>query len=185
MFGGVQTGIGLAEDMSKGIVDRFRSLPMSRLAVIAGRTLSDAIRNISVILIMVAVGYMIGFRFHNGFFGAVGMVALATLLGFAFSWIFAYIGISVKDSETAQLASFVFIFPLTFASAAFVAVQTMPTWLQAFVRNQPITFLANAARQLSLGINESGAVWKILIWSLAILIVFIPLSLRQYKRQAE
>jgi ABC-2 type transport system permease protein/oleandomycin transport system permease protein len=134
---------------------------------------------------MITVGYMIGFRFHNGFLGAVGMVGLATLFGFAFSWIFAYIGISVKDSETAQLASFVFIFPLTFASSAFVAIQTMPHWLQAFVRNQPITFLANGARQLSLGINENGAVWKILVWTLVILAIFIPLSLRQYKRQSE
>jgi ABC-2 type transport system permease protein/oleandomycin transport system permease protein len=185
MFGGVQTGIGLAEDMSKGIVDRFRSLPMSRIAVIAGRTLSDAIRNVGVILIMIAVGYIIGFRFHNGFFGAAGMVGLATLFGFAFSWVFAFIGTALKDAETAQLASFVMIFPLTFASAAFVAVKTMPTWLQVFSRNQPVTFLADGARQLSLGFDSGGAVWKILLWSLAILIIFIPLSLRQYKRQAE
>jgi len=185
MFGGVQTGIGLAEDMSKGIVDRFRSLPMSRLAVIAGRTLSDAIRNIGVILIMVIVGYMVGFRFQNGFLGALGMVAIATLFGFAFSWIFAYIGITLKDAETAQLAAFVLIFPLSFASGAFVAIQTMPTWLQSFVRNQPVTFLADGSRQLAVGLNSGGAVWKILIWSLVILAIFVPLSLRQYMRQSD
>jgi ABC transporter DrrB family efflux protein len=184
MFGGVQTGIGLAEDMSKGIVDRFRSLPMSRIAVVAGRTISDAVRNLVVILIMITVGYMLGFRFQHGPLGALGMIGLAVLFGYAFSWVFAFIGMSVKDSETAQLASFVFIFPLTFASAVFVAIQTLPTWLQAFVRNQPVTFIANGARELALGFDSHGAVWKIILWSLGLLVIFVPLSLRQYKRRA-
>lgn len=183
MFGGVQTGIGLAEDMSRGIIDRFRSLPMSRLAVITGRTLSDAVRNVIVICIMLVVGSLIGFRFQTNFPHALAMVGVAVLFGLALSWAFALIGMSVGDSETAQLASFVFIFPLTFASAAFVATETLPKWLQVFVRNQPVTFVANAARELSLGINEHGAVWKIIIWSLGMLVVFIPLALRQYKRK--
>jgi len=184
MFGGVQTGIGLADDMSKGIVDRFRSLPMSRLAVVAGRTISDAIRNVAVILIMIAVGYLIGFRFQNGLGGAVGMIALGVFFGFALSWAFAFVGMSVKDSETAQLASFVFIFPFTFASAAFVAISTMPAWLQAFARNQPVTFVADASRSLALGIPADGAVWKSLAWAFGILIVFVPLALWQYQRRA-
>lgn len=184
MFGGVQTGIGLAEDMGKGIIDRFRSLPMSRLAVVAGRTLSDAIRNVAVVLIMVGVGTLLGFRFQHGFGSAVGMVALAVLFGYALSWVFALVGMSVKDSETAQLASFVFIFPLTFASAAFVAVQTMPGWLQVFARNQPVSMIANAARQLALGVDEHGAIWKILVWCAAILITFVPLAIWQYKRRS-
>ncbi len=184
MFGGVQTGIGLAEDMGKGIIDRFRSLPMSRVAVIAGRTISDAIRNIVVMIIMIAAGYILGFRFQAGFISAVELVALATLFGFSISWIFALIGMSVKDSETAQLASFVFIFPVTFASSAFVTISSMPSWLQVFSRNQPVTLIANASRQLALGINENGAIWKILIWSIILLIIFIPLSLRQYKRKS-
>jgi ABC-2 type transport system permease protein/oleandomycin transport system permease protein len=183
MFGGVQTGIGLAEDMGKGIVDRFRSLPMSRVAVVAGRTFSDAFRNLFVILIMVGVGYLLGFRFSQGLGDATCMVLLGLLFGYALSWIFAFVGISVRDSETAQLASFVFIFPLVFASAVFVPVQTMPTWLQAFVRNQPVTFIANAARHLSVGTPDDGAVWKIILWCIAILLVFIPLSMRQYKRR--
>lgn len=183
MFGGVQTGIGLADDMGKGIIDRFRSLPMSRLAVVAGRTLSDAIRNLVVILIMVGVGYIIGFRFQHGFGPAVGMIGLGVLFGFALSWAFAYVGMLVKDSETAQLASFVLIFPFTFASAAFVAVQTMPSWLQVFARNQPVTFVANASRQLALGVPENGAVWKTALWALGILIVFVPLAVRQYERR--
>lgn len=184
MFGGVQTGIGLAEDMSKGIVDRFRSLPMSRLAVIAGRTLSDAVRNLIVIIIMVAAGYLLGFRFQHGVGGALAMVGLAVLFGYALSWVFAFIGMSVKEAETAQLASFLFIFPLVFASAVFVAVQTMPKWLQVFVRNQPVTFIANAARHFALGIPDGGATWKVLAWIIGILVIFMPLSLWQYKRRA-
>ncbi len=183
MFGGVQTGIGLAEDMGKGIIDRFKSLPMSRLAVVAGRTLSDVLRNFSVILIMIIVGSLIGFRFQAGFLNACYMILFALLFGFALSWIFAFIGMSVKDSETAQLASFVMIFPLTFASSAFVSIQTMPSWLQAFVRNQPVTFVVEVARHFALGIPANGAVWKLSLWILAILIVFVPLAIRKYKNR--
>ena len=181
MFGGVQTGIGLADDMSRGIVDRFRSLPMSRLAVVAGRSFADAVRNVVVVLIMIAVGYLVGFRFHAGLADAVGMVAVAVLFGYALSWAFAIIGMAVHDLETAQLASFVFIFPLTFASAAFIPVQTMPSWLQVFVRNQPVTFVANSARHLALGTPDGGATWKILLWCLCLLIIFIPFAVRLYK----
>lgn len=184
MFGGVQTGIGLADDMSKGIIDRFRSLPMSRVAVVAGRTFSDAIRNVVVILIMIGVGYVIGFRFQAGAGSAIALVAVAVFFGFAISWIFAVIGMSVRDTETAQLASFIFIFPLTFASSAFVSVQTMPGWLQVFARNQPVTLVVNAARQLALGVDSAGAVWKILLWSAALLVAFIPLAMLRYKRRS-
>lgn len=184
MFGGVQTGIGLADDMEKGIVDRFRSLPMSRLSVVAGRTIADAIRNLTVIAIMLLVGVVIGFRFQNGVLPAVGMVAVAALFGFAISWVFAVIGMTVKDAETAQLASFVFIFPLTFASSAFVAVPTMPSWLQVFARNQPVTQVVDAARSLALGVPSDGAVWKVLVWCVALLAVFVPLALWMYRRRA-
>ncbi len=183
MFGGVQTGVGLAEDMGKGMIDRFRSLPMSRLAVLAGRTFSDAVRNLSVILIMLGVGSLIGFRFHNGFDGAMAMIGISVLFGFALSWAFGLVGMSVKDAETAQLAAFVFIFPLVFASDAFVSITTMPSWLAAFARNQPVTFVATAARHLALGTPDGGATWKILLWTAGLLIVFIPLALRQYKRR--
>ena len=183
MFGGVQTGIGLAEDMSKGIIDRFRSLPMSRLAVVAGRTLSDAVRNLSVIIIMVSVGYLIGFRFQEGPLRALGMAALGVLFGYTLSWIFAFVGMAVKDGETAQLASFVFIFPFTFASAVFVPPQTMPGWLQVFVRNQPVTFVATASRHLALGTPDGGSTWKLLAWCAGILVVFVPLAIRQYQRR--
>lgn len=184
MFGGVQTGIGLADDMTKGIIDRFKSLPMSRVAVVAGRTLSDALRNLVVVSIMVTFGYILGFRFQNGFFPAIAMVLLAVLFGYALSWVFAFVGMAVKDPETAQLASFFFIFPLTFASAVFVPLQTMPKWLQVFVRNQPVTHLATAARHLALGIPDGGATWKILAWCFGILLVFVPLTIRQYQGRA-
>lgn len=184
MFGGVQTGIGLAEDMNKGIIDRFRSLPMSRLAVVAGRTLSDSFRNLVVIFIMIGVGTLIGFRFQAGFTSAICMVLIALLFGFALSWVFAFIGMSVHDSETAQLASFVLIFPLTFASAAFVPVSTMPSWLQVFVRNQPVTFVVESARHFALGIPANGATWKAIAWCAVLLVIFVPLSLWQYKRRS-
>ncbi len=182
MFGGVQTGIGLAEDMSKGIVDRFRSLPMSRLAVIAGRTLSDTVRNLSVVAIMLTVGTILGFRFHNGFFPALEMIGLIVLFGYALSWVFAYVGMSVRDAETAQLASFFFIFPTVFASAAFVPVKTMPSWLQVFARNQPVTFVVNGARQLALGIPGDGSPWKAVAWAVLLLAIFMPLSIRRYQK---
>jgi len=184
MFGGVQTGIGLAEDMGKGIVDRFRSLPMSRLSVIAGRTISDTLRNLVVVGIMLTAGYGIGFRFQNGALAAVGTIAIILLFGYALSWAFALIGMAVNDAETAQLASFVFIFPLVFASAAFVPVATMPKALAAFARNQPVTFAVNGARQLALGLPNTGDVWKSLLWSLAILVIFVPLSIRKYQKMA-
>lgn len=183
MFGGVQTGIGLAEDMSKGIIDRFRALPMSRIAVIAGRTLSDTTRNLASMLIMIGAGAIMGFRFHNGFWGAIGMIAIMLLFGFSLSWIFAFIGMAIKDAETAQLASFVFIFPLTFASAAFVAVASMAAWLQVFARNQPVTVVVNSARHFALNLPDGGATWKILSWCAIILIIFVPLSIWQYKHQ--
>lgn len=184
MFGGVQTGIGLAEDMGQGIIDRFRSLPMSRLAVIAGRTISDMLRNLAVVGIMILVGYGVGFRFQNGFFNSLGTIGLIILFGYSLSWAFAYIGMAVKDAETAQLASFVFIFPLVFASAAFVPVATMPKALAAFARNQPVTFAVNGARQMALGMPNHGDVWKSIVWSLAILAIFVPISIRKYQKMA-
>jgi len=183
LFGGMQTGIGLAEDMGKGIVDRFRSLPMSRIAVMSGRTFSDVIRNFVVVLIMLSVGTLIGFRFQGGFIDAIAMIALVLFFGFAFSWIFALIGLSIGDVETTQLASFLIIFPLVFASAAFVPIQTMPSWLQVFARNQPITFLVNGARELALGLPFTGAIWITISWATGILIVFVPLSIMRYRNR--
>jgi ABC-2 type transport system permease protein/oleandomycin transport system permease protein len=184
MFGGMQSAIGLATDMTSGVISRFRSLPMSRAAVLAGRTLADMLRNIVVIGIMVAYGYVLGFRFSDGFWSALAMLAVVILFGFAFSWVFAYVGMKTKDAEAAQLSSFVFIFPLIFASAAFVPIATMPNWLQHFADNQPITFAVTAARHFALGIPMDGALWKLLIWVFGILLLFIPLAVRAYRKRA-
>lgn len=182
LFGALQTGIGLAEDMGKGIIDRFRSLPMSRGAVMAGRTFSDMLRNLTVAFIMISVGSLLGFRFMNGWEDAILMVVLLLLFGFSFSWASAFMGMSVKDSETAQVAGFAFIFPLTFASSAFVPVDTMPGWLQAFANNQPVTHAVNAARYLALGVGSSSEVWITLLWTVGILAVFIPLAVWRYRK---
>lgn len=183
LFGAVNTGIGLAEDMSKGIVDRFRSLPMSRAAVMGGRTVADTIRNLVVAGIMLSVGYVYGFRFMNGPTNAIIMILIMLLFGFAFSWASAVIGLTVKDAETAQLASFLFIFPFTFASAAFLPTATMPNWLRLFADNQPITYVANTARHYALGVAyPPGTLWKLFAWIFAILLVFVPLAISRYKR---
>jgi ABC-2 type transport system permease protein/oleandomycin transport system permease protein len=191
VFGSTQTGVGLAEDMSKGLIDRFRSLPMARSAVLAGRTASDAVRNLFVILLMSAVGYLIGFRFQAGFLKAVAAVLVLLGFGYAFSWISAFIGLSLKDVEAAQAAGFVWVFPLVFASSAFVPTATMPGWLQAFANNNPVTVTVNAVRWLVLGdalppgaVGQSLA-WNLtraILWTAAILAVFIPLAVSRYRK---
>ena len=181
IFGSMQTGVGLADDLSKGLVDRFRSLPMARSAVLAGRTGSDTIRNVFVVILMTFVGTLIGFRFHGGFVPAIAGLGLAVLFGLAFSWISAFIGMSVRDPEAAQAAGFIWVFPLIFASSAFVPVVTMPSWLQAFARNNPITHTVNAIRALTQGGPVWHDLWISLAWIIGILLVFVPLSVRKYR----
>lgn len=183
LFGAVNTGVGLADDMGKGIIDRFRSLPMSRAAVMGGRTVSDTIRNLVVATILLIVGSFYGFRFMHGALNAVIMVLIMLLFGFAFSWVSAVIGLIVRDAETAQLAGFLFIFPFTFASAAFLPTKTMAPWLQKFANNQPVTLVANTARHFSYGLPVAdGTIWKLFAWIAGILIVFVPLAISKYKR---
>ena len=182
VFGSTQTGIGLAEDLSRGMVDRFRSLPMARVAVLAGRTLADTLRNIFVVLLMTGVGMLIGFRFQNGALAAISAIGLAVLFGLAFSWISATVGLLVKEVETAQVAGFIWIFPLVFASSVFVPVETMPSWLQVFAKINPITVSVNTVRALSLGGEVTTNLWKSIAWIMVILIVFIPLSVIRYRR---
>jgi ABC-2 type transport system permease protein/oleandomycin transport system permease protein len=184
VFGSTNTGIGLAEDMNKGLIDRFRSLPMSRSAVLAGRTLSDAVRNLFVVLLMVGVGYLIGFNFQNGFVRAVLAIVLVMLFGYAFTWISATIGLAIKDVESVQAASFIWLFPLTFASSAFVPVETMPDWLAWFARNNPVTHAVNGTRYLILGEpwGFPADVWKALAWITILLGVFIPFAISRYRR---
>jgi ABC transporter DrrB family efflux protein len=182
IFGSTQTGVGLADDLSRGMIDRFRSLPMARSAVLAGRTLSDTVRNLFVVLLMIGVGLLIGFRFHAGFVAAIGAIALAVLFGLAFSWISAFIGMAVRDVESAQTAGFIWIFPLVFASAVFVPVSTMPGWLQSFARVNPVTNTAEAVRALCQGGPTAAHVFHALAWIAGILLVFVPLSVRRYRR---
>ena len=181
-FGSTQTGVGLANDLDKGLMDRFRSLPMARSAVLAGRTISDSMRNLFVILLMLGVGTLIGFRVGTNFLAALAAVAVGLLFGFAMSWISALIGMSVSDVETAQVAGFIWIFPLVFASSAFVPIETMPDWLRAFAEVQPITYMVNALRALFLGGETTRYVVGALAWSLGILAVFMPLAVRRYRR---
>lgn len=190
IFGATQTGIGLAEDLNSGIIDRFRSLPTARSAVLAGRTTADLLRNLFVVLLMVGVGYLVGFRFQDGALQAVLGIGLAVLVGFSFSWVSATIGLAIKELESVQAASFVWIFPLTFASSAFVPLEGMPGWLQAFARNNPVTIWANTLRGFTLGsrymtfANETigGLVAKSGLWIALMLAIFVPLSIRLYRR---
>jgi ABC-2 type transport system permease protein len=181
VFGATSTAVGLSQDMSKGIIDRFRSLPMARSAVLAGRTIADLVRNIFVVGLMIGVGTAVGFRFHNGFVPAVAAVLVALMLGYCLSWVFALIGLSVPDPESAQLAGFLPIFPLVFASSVFTSIKSMPGWLQAFAKVQPITRAANTVRALTQG----GAITRDLLWtiawSLATVAVFAPLAVRRYR----
>jgi ABC-2 type transport system permease protein/oleandomycin transport system permease protein len=189
IFGSVQTGVGLSDDLAKGMIDRFRSLPMARSAVLAGRTLSDTVRNVFVVLLMTGVGLAIGFRFHNGFFESLAALVIAVLFGLAFSWISALIGMSVRDPEAAQAAGFIWIFPLVFASSSFVPVESMPSWLQVFARNNPITHVVNAIRSLILSQSPwhdqlGHELWIAVAWVIGILLVFVPLAVNRYRRTA-
>ncbi len=181
VFGATSTAVGLSEDMSKGIIDRFRSLPMSRSAVLGGRTIADLARNVFVVLLMIAVGTAVGFRFHNGFLPAVAAIFVALLLGYCLSWVFAFIGLTVADPESAQLAGFLPIFPLVFASSVFTSIQSMPGWLQAFAKVQPITRAADTVRALTQGGPVAANLLWTLLWSIAILAVFAPLAVRRYR----
>lgn len=183
VFGAVQTGVGLADDLSKGIIDRFHSLPMNRAAVLAGRTISDMLRNVFVIILMIAVGYLVGFEFQTNILKILLAFVLLIFFGHAFSWISANIGLLVKEAETAQVAGFVWVFPLVFASSIFVPIETMPDWLRIFAEVSPISVTVDTVRALSIGGDFLGSLWKSLLWISIILIIFIPLAINQYKKE--
>jgi ABC transporter DrrB family efflux protein len=181
-FGGFVTALGLAEDMKKGLIDRFRSLPMSRAAVLTGRTLADVVTNIVQLGVMLGVGLAIGFSFSTGVGEVTGGVALLLLLGYAFSWVFAFIGLSSSSPEASNAYGFTIIFPLTFISSAFVPVESMPGWLQGFAENNPITTMVDAARALFLGTPAGSDVWAAVVWALGLIGVFGALSVWRYRR---
>jgi len=183
IFGSTQTGVGLAEDLTKGMVDRFRSLPMARSAVLAGRTLSDTVRNAFVVVLMTVVGYLVGFRIHTSLVPAVSGLVLALVFGLAFSWISAWIGLSVRDVESTQAASFVWIFPLVFASTAFVPLASLPGWLQGWAKVNPVSVTVDSLRALLEGWpSQSYHLGVTVAWVAAILVVFVPLSVSRYRR---
>jgi ABC transporter DrrB family efflux protein len=176
------TAIALAQELKKGVIDRFRSMPMARSAVLAGRLVADTGRMLLTILIIVAVGYAVGFRFTNGVGGAVAMVVLATVFGLAICCISAYTGLAIGDEESVQAFGLIWLFPITFLSSAFVPIPTMPGWLQAFANNQPVTYVINTMRALALGGPVEANLWKSIAWLAGIFIVFLPLAVRAYRR---
>jgi len=187
-FGAVSTSIGLAEDLQKGLIERFRALPMSRGAVLLGRTTADLIRNIFVIVVMTVVGLLVGFRPTTGVVSYIGGVLLILFFAYALSWGFAIVGLSAPNSETAQVMSFPLIFPLTFISAAFVPLSSMPSWLRGFATYQPFSVTVSACRSLMVGAASTGTgkstafwLWQSLAWTVVLLVVFIPLAIRKYR----
>ena len=183
IFGSTTTGIGLANDIQKGLVDRFRSLPMAKSAVLTGRTLSDLVRNVIVVAIMWIVGLLVGFRPEGNFLELAGAIGLLLFVSFAFSWISATIGLAVSSVEAAQSAGFIWLFPLTFASSAFVPTASMPSWLRVFAEHQPITLVINAVRGLLLDHPDAGTTWQAIAWCTGILVVFVPLAVLAYGRR--
>jgi ABC transporter DrrB family efflux protein len=180
-FGGFVTAIGLNEDLNKGLIDRFRSLPISRAAVLAGRTSADVVTNLFSAAILVGTGLLIGFSFHTSVGEAIGGLALLLLFGYAFSWVFAFVGMLVSTAEAANSVGFIAVFPLTFISSAFVPVRSMPTALKAFAEVNPFTIIVDAMRSLWLGTPAGDKVWGAAVWSLVILAIFAPLAVARYR----
>ena len=188
IFAATQTGVGLAEDLKKGLVDRFRSLPMARSAVLSGRTLADSAAIAFQVVLMLVVAVLVGFRLHAGL--PKGLLALAGALsvGYAFTWMFALAGLSLKSVEAVQAASFTLIFPFVFASSAFVPADTFPHWLQSWSNINPVSIWVDTFRDLTLGhLNPAGEnlmthLWQSTAWFLAFLVIFVPLSVRLYRK---
>jgi ABC transporter DrrB family efflux protein len=176
------TAIALAQELQKGVIDRLRSMPMARSAVLTGRLVADTLRMLVTVLIVLAVGYGVGFRFENGVIPAILMVVMAIFLGVSICVIAAFTGLAIGDEESVQAFGLIWLFPLTFLSSAFVPISSMPGWLQAFANNQPVTYVVNTMRGLALGLPIASSLWKSLVWLIGILVVFGPLSVRAYKR---
>jgi ABC transporter DrrB family efflux protein len=181
-FGGFVTAIGLSDDLKKGLIDRFRSLPMSRAAVLAGRTVADIATNTLSIAVMLAVGLIVGFSFDATPLEIVAGIALMLLFGYAFSWIFAYFALVASSAEAAQAIGFIVIFPLTFISSAFVPIDTLPDGLRQFAEVNPFTVAVDAMRALWIGDSAGNSIWGALLWSLGLTALFSWLAVGRYKR---
>jgi len=183
-FGGFVTALGLNEDVHKGLIDRFRSLPMARAAVLAGRTLADILTNALSLTILIITGVIIGFSFHTDVLHVIAGIGLLLFFGYAFSWVFAFVGLLVSSPEAANSAGFIAVFPLTFVSSAFVPVATMPAVLRAFAHVNPFTITVDAMRSLWLGTPAGNNIWEALVWIVVIIAVFAPLAVARYRRAA-
>ena len=181
-FASFATAIALAQELKKGVIDRLKSMPMARSAVLSGRLVADTARMLVTILIVVGVGYLVDFRFQNGVVPAVAMIVLATVFGLAICCISAFTGLAIGDEESVQAFGLIWLFPLTFLSSAFVPISSMPGWLQAFANNQPVTYVIDTMRSLALGGPIEANLWKSLAWLAGIFIVILPLAVRAYKR---
>ena len=183
-FGGFVTALGLAEDMTKGLIDRFRSLPTARASVLAGRTVADVVTNTLSILVLLVTGLIIGFGFDAGLLEILAGVGLLLLFGFAFSWIFAQIGLSVSSPEAANGFGFTLIFPITFISSAFVPVESMPAGLQEVAAANPVSTVVDALRSLWLGTPAGDDIWLSVVWCVVLVAVFAPLAVAKYRKTA-
>lgn len=183
-FGANYTTINLAVDMKEGIIDRFKSLPMASSALLVGHITADMFRNVISGVIMIVVGFMVGFRPNASFMEWILVFGLAMIFTLAISWLSAILGLLVKSLEAAQWVGFVIIFPLTFISSAFVPTSTMPTVLRVFAENQPLTHVINAMRSWLVGTPMGNSAWLALIWSVAIIVVCIPIAVAMFRRQA-
>ena len=181
-FGGFVTALGLTEDVHKGLIDRFRSLPMSRAAVLAGRTTSDILLNLLSLVVLLSVGFLCGFNFVNATAGEIALgIVLLLLMGYAFSWVFALIGLLSATPETANSYGFMLIFPLTFASSVFVPAESMPDGLKQFAEANPFTTWAEAVRSLWIDTPAGSDVWMSFVWCFGLLAIFAPLAVRRYR----
>jgi ABC transporter DrrB family efflux protein len=184
VFGGFATALGLNEDVRKGLIDRFRSLPMSRAAVLGGRTLADVATNSLSMTILLITGVIIGFSFHTSFVQVVAGIGLLLLFGYAFSWFLAFLGLLMSSPESVNSVGFIAVFPLTFISSAFVPVSTMPDGLRQFAEVNPFTVVVDAMRHLWLGAPAHNSVWGAVVWSLVIAAVSAALAVARYRRAA-
>lgn len=183
-FSGFVTALGLAEDLTKGLIDRFRSLPTNRASVMAGRTVADIVTNFLSIIIVLVTGLIIGFSFDANVGEIFLGVVLLLLFGFASSWVFALIGMSVSSPEAANGIGFTLIFPITFISSAFVPIDTLPSVLEAFAEVNPVTIVVDAMRSLWLGAPAGNDVWGAFVWCFVLIAIFAPLAVYRYKRKA-
>ena len=181
-FASFGTAISLARQLQRGVIDRYRAMPMARSAVLLGRLVADTLRLTVTVIVILGVGYAVGFRFNNGVLPAVIMMILGVAFGVTICTVSAYVGLAIKDEESVGSFGLVWLFPLTFVSAAFVPVQSMPGWLQAFASNQPVTIVIDEMRALALGGPLALHAWQSVVWLIGIVAVFIPLAVRAYRR---